>query len=127
TEPFFQNFLDPKTVSERIECAPKMRVACLFSESSKKYKYYTPANAEYFRSRTEAKAIIEIWRQHYNAVRPHSSLYYLTPNEFTVKLKTTNHPRVKVQSSLARKNRAGHLHRLVHRLATTNKPDTPFF
>ena len=26
--------------------------------------------------------IIESWRQHYNAVRPHSSLGYLTPNEF---------------------------------------------
>lgn len=38
---------------------------------------------------------------------------------------TTNHPRVKVQSSLARKNRASHLHRLAHCLATTNQPDTP--
>ena len=37
---------------------------------------------EWFRSRVEAKVIIETWRQHYNAVRPHSSLGYLTPNEF---------------------------------------------
>ena len=37
---------------------------------------------EWFRSRAEAKIIIESWRQHYNAVRPHSSLGYLTPNEF---------------------------------------------
>jgi len=37
---------------------------------------------EWFRSRAEAKVIIESWRQHYNAVRPHSSLGYLTPNEF---------------------------------------------
>jgi putative transposase len=37
---------------------------------------------EWFRTRTEAKVIIETWRQHYNAVRPHSSLGYLTPNEF---------------------------------------------
>ena len=37
---------------------------------------------EWFRSRAEAKIIIETWRQHYNAVRPHSSLGYLTPNEF---------------------------------------------
>ncbi len=37
---------------------------------------------EWFRSRAEAKVIIETWRQHYNAVRPHSSLGYLTPNEF---------------------------------------------
>ena len=37
---------------------------------------------EWFRSRAEAKVIIEAWRQHYNEVRPHSSLGYLTPNEF---------------------------------------------
>jgi putative transposase len=39
-------------------------------------------SAEWFRSRREAKVIIETWRRHYNAVRPHSSLDYLTPNEF---------------------------------------------
>ena len=37
---------------------------------------------EWLRSRAEAKIIIESWRQHYNTVRPHSSLGYLTPNEF---------------------------------------------
>src|SRR5262245_44003496 len=37
---------------------------------------------EWFRSRAEAKVIIETWRRHYNAVRPHSSIGYLTPNEF---------------------------------------------
>jgi putative transposase len=37
---------------------------------------------EWFRSRAEAKVIIETWRRHYNEVRPHSSLGYLTPNEF---------------------------------------------
>jgi putative transposase len=37
---------------------------------------------EWFRSRAEAKVIIEAWRRHYNEVRPHSSLGYLTPNEF---------------------------------------------
>jgi putative transposase len=37
---------------------------------------------EWFRSRAEAKVIIETWRQHYDAVRPHSSLGYLTPKEF---------------------------------------------
>lgn len=26
--------------------------------------------------------IIEAWRHHYNTVRPHSSLDYLTPHEF---------------------------------------------
>ena len=29
-----------------------------------------------------AKVVIEQWRQHYNGERPHSSLGYLTPNEF---------------------------------------------
>ncbi|BCQ58030.1 hypothetical protein BLKGLAD_70920 (plasmid) [Burkholderia gladioli pv. gladioli] len=37
---------------------------------------------EWFRTRTEAKVVIEQWRRHYNAIRPHSSLAYLTPNEF---------------------------------------------
>ncbi|AIO67573.1 integrase core domain protein [Burkholderia oklahomensis] len=36
----------------------------------------------WFRTRTEANVVIAQWRRHYNAVRPHSSLAYLTPNEF---------------------------------------------
>lgn len=39
-------------------------------------------NMEWFRSRTEARIMIEIWRRHYNEVRPHSSLGYRTPHEF---------------------------------------------
>src|SRR5436309_11399864 len=39
-------------------------------------------NMEWFRSRREALVLIEIWRRHYNAVRPHSSLDYRTPLEF---------------------------------------------
>ena len=39
-------------------------------------------SAEWFRTRAEAKVIIESWRRHYNAVRPHMSLDYLTPMEF---------------------------------------------
>ncbi|WP_244108877.1 transposase, partial [Burkholderia anthina] len=31
---------------------------------------------------SEAKVVIEQWRRHYNAIRPHSSLAYLTPDEF---------------------------------------------
>ena len=41
---------------------------------------------EWFRSRAEAKVVIESWRQHYNEIRPHSSLGYLTPREFIAKL-----------------------------------------
>lgn len=37
---------------------------------------------EWFRSRAEAKVIIEAWRRHYNKVRPHSSLNNLTPTAF---------------------------------------------
>jgi len=37
---------------------------------------------EWFRSRAEAKVVIETWRRHYNTIRPHSSLAYLTPHEF---------------------------------------------
>jgi putative transposase len=40
---------------------------------------------EWFRSRAEAKVIIEAWRRHFNEVRPHSSLGYLTPNEFVAR------------------------------------------
>ena len=39
-------------------------------------------SVEWFRTRREAQIIIEAWRKHYNAVRPHSSLGYLTPHEF---------------------------------------------
>src|SRR4030095_6604817 len=42
---------------------------------------------EWFRSRAEAKVVIETWRRHYNQVRPHSSLGYLTPAEFAGRLK----------------------------------------
>ena len=41
---------------------------------------------EWFRSRAEAKVVIEQWRHHYNDVRPHSSLGYLTPVEFAAKI-----------------------------------------
>lgn len=41
---------------------------------------------EWFRNRLEAKIVIEDWRIHFNAVRPHSSLSYQTPNEFKLSL-----------------------------------------
>ena len=34
---------------------------------------------EWFRNRIEARIVIEDWRNHYNEVRPHSSLQYATP------------------------------------------------
>jgi hypothetical protein len=39
-------------------------------------------NLQWFRNRVEAKVGIEEWRRHYNEIRPHSSLGYLTPLEF---------------------------------------------
>jgi putative transposase len=45
---------------------------------------------EWFLSRAEAKVIIEAWRRHYNEVRPHSSIGYLTPAEFAANLQQTN-------------------------------------
>jgi putative transposase len=37
---------------------------------------------EWFRSRVEAKVVIEEWRRHYNGVRPHSSLGNMTPEAY---------------------------------------------
>ena len=37
---------------------------------------------EWFRSRMEAKAVIEDWRRQYNEIRPHSSLGKMTPSAF---------------------------------------------
>jgi len=39
----------------------------------------------WFRNRADARVSIEQWRQHYNEVRPHSSLGYLTPAAFKTK------------------------------------------
>jgi putative transposase len=39
-------------------------------------------NMEWFRNRAEARVLIEQWRRHYNEVRPHSSIGYLTPAGF---------------------------------------------
>jgi putative transposase len=47
---------------------------------------------EWFRSRDEAKVLIETWRRHFNEVRPHSSLGYMTPNEFVASIITNAAP-----------------------------------
>ena len=46
----------------------------------------------WFKNRLDAKVVIEDWRQEYNAVRPHSSLGYLTPLEFVKGTSTTTQP-----------------------------------
>ena len=50
-------------------------------------------NMEWFRSRAEARVIIEAWRQQYNHVRPHSSLNYMAPNEYVNSLPATASPK----------------------------------
>lgn len=45
---------------------------------------------EWFLLRAQAKVVIEAWRKHFNEVRPHSSLDYLTPAEFAAKLQHAN-------------------------------------
>ncbi len=47
---------------------------------------------EWFRNRVEAKVVIEQWRQHYNDVRPHSSLGNQTPAAFKKKCFSTTKP-----------------------------------
>jgi putative transposase len=49
-------------------------------------------NQEWFRSRHEARVLIENWRRHYNEVRPHSSLQYMTPVEFHQQHATSTNP-----------------------------------
>ncbi len=44
---------------------------------------------QWFRHRADARVSIEEWRRHYNEVRPHSSLGYLTPAEFKATLAAT--------------------------------------
>lgn len=41
---------------------------------------------EWFRSREEARVLIEQWRRHYNEDRPHSALGNLTPADYAAKL-----------------------------------------
>ena len=43
-------------------------------------------NETLFTSQAEAKYELEYWKQDYNYQRPHSSLGYMTPNEFASKI-----------------------------------------
>lgn len=47
---------------------------------------------EWFRNRTEARVVIEQWRQHYNQIRPHSSLGNQTPAAFKKPCLSTTKP-----------------------------------
>jgi putative transposase len=65
---------------------------------------------EWFRSRAEAKVVIESWRRHYNEVRPHSSLGYQTPAAFAAKIAKTNAAPVQATGRSAAVCRASALH-----------------
>ncbi len=45
---------------------------------------------EWFRSRVEAKVVIEEWRRSYNDVRPHSSLGNMTPGAYAQMIGNTS-------------------------------------
>ena len=42
-------------------------------------------NRHWFRTMEEARAEIDLWREHYNHVRPHSALNYVPPVEYAQK------------------------------------------
>ena len=49
---------------------------------------------EIFYSLKEAQVLIEIWRQHYNTVRPHSSLDYTPPAPAAVLVLASQNPQI---------------------------------
>jgi transposase InsO family protein len=58
-------------------------------------------NREVFRNGKEAQTIVEAWRQEYNSYRPHSSLGYLTPAEFTRRYVDNNEGEAKLTREAA--------------------------
>ncbi len=91
---FMRSDSGPEFVSQAIlEWIASAGIAAVFNDPGKPWQNGTDESfngkfrdeclsVEWFRSRREAKVVIEAWRQHYNEVRPHSSLQYLTPMEF---------------------------------------------
>jgi len=57
-------------------------------------------NEHVFTSLAEARRLIEAWRVDYNTERPHSSLGYLTPNEYVVNWLTAHSPNPPSDASL---------------------------
>ena len=72
---------------------------------------------EWFRSRAEAKAVIETWRRHYNEVRPHSSLGYLTPAAFAAKIRNA------VPADVTERNAATHGAFALRPVTSEDKPE----
>ena len=82
---------------------------------------------EWFRSRAEAKVLIEVWRRHFNEVRPHSSLGYMTPAEFVTSI--NNAASVNATERIAAVDGAYALHSVAQppRLGETGKADHAAF
>jgi len=51
-------------------------------------------NMETFRNVAEARTVVENWRCEYNEFRPHSSLGYMTPAEFSLRYGSSSRPPV---------------------------------
>jgi putative transposase len=64
-------------------------------------------NETVFTSLAQARRIIEAWRIDYNAVRPHSSLGYQTPEEFAAAWHAANGGSGAPAASVCRRARAG--------------------
>jgi transposase InsO family protein len=60
-------------------------------------------NMEVFANGREARQVIETWRRDYNEQRPHSSLGYLTPDEFTARWRNSSRPTASLRSTNANK------------------------
>lgn len=64
-------------------------------------------NQEVFANGQEARVIIEAWRRDYNEQRPHSSLGYLTPDEFAARWRNSSRPTASLRSANATASGAG--------------------
>ena len=58
-------------------------------------------NQEVFANGQEAREVIETWRCDYNEQRPHSSLGYLTPDQFTARWRNSSRPTASFRSTNA--------------------------
>jgi putative transposase len=74
------HFIDPGKPMQNAHCESfhgRLRDECL--------------NEHWFLSLTDARQIVEDWRQDYNLARPHSALAYRTPDEFRQELERRPH------------------------------------
>lgn len=94
---FMRSDNGPEFVSQAIlEWIAHAGIATVLNDPGKPWQNGTDEclSIEWFRSRREAAVLIEAWRNHYNEVRPHSSLQYLTPAEFKLELRKESQPAI---------------------------------